>query len=330
MAEMSQPITMTVATDRWPFRKPFRIASGTLETVDFLTVTLRQGEATGQGEGIGILFRGETLDSMREQVESVRRALAGGAGRLDIQSLLPPGGARNAIDCALWDLECKQAGQTIWDRLGVAAKPLQTVYTIGIDAPEPMVADARSSPARTLKIKIAGVEGLDLVRMIRQARPDARLIVDANRSLTEDSLHAVIEGLVAAGVEMLEQPLQPGQDDRLAGIEAPILLCADESCLTRYDLSTVAPYYDMINVKLDKTGGLTEALALAQAARENGLSLMVGCMAGTSLSMAPAFVIGQMCTYVDLDGPLLMARDRDTRMAYLNDEVHAPPKALWG
>jgi L-alanine-DL-glutamate epimerase-like enolase superfamily enzyme len=327
---MSGSIRMTVTEDRWPFRKPFRIASGTLETVDFLTVTLRCGDITGQGEGIGVLFRGETLESMREDAEGVRLALEGGADRTDLQMLLHAGGARNAIDCALWDLECKMAGVSIWEKTGLAATALQTVYTIGIDDPPAMMADAQASRARILKIKIAGPGGVDHVRLIRKARPDARLIVDANRSLSRNGLEAILGDLAAEGVEMLEQPLQPGEDKSLVDLKSPIPLCADESCLTRGDLGTVASLYDMINIKLDKTGGLTEALALAKAAQERGLSLMVGCMAGTSLSMAPAFVIGQMCSFVDLDGPLLMASDRDPGMTYLNDEVLPPRPDLWG
>ena len=327
---MSGSIRMTVTEDRWPFRKPFRIASGTLETVDFLTVTLRCGDITGQGEGIGVLFRGETLESMREDAEGVRLALEGGADRTDLQMLLHAGGARNAIDCALWDLECKMAGVSIWEKTGLAATALQTVYTIGIDDPPAMMADAQASRARILKIKIAGPGGVDHVRLIRKARPDARLIVDANRSLSRNGLEAILGDLAAEGVEMLEQPLQPGEDKSLVDLKSPIPLCADESCLTRGDLGAVASLYDMINIKLDKTGGLTPAIALARAARSLDLKIMVGCMLATSLAMAPAMLLAPLADVIDLDGPLLLAGDRSPPIRYEGSLMYPPPPALWG
>ena len=314
----------------WPYKKPFKIASSLFETVDFVDVSLRADSATGRGEGIGTPYQGETPASMIEQIESVRSDIEAGASRADLQDLLPHGGARNALDCAFWDLECKEAGQSIWQKLGIDHHPLQTVYTIGIDSLEKMATDAMSAPTKLLKIKVDGSLAVDQVKAVRRSRPDVRLIVDANRSLGSIDIEKALYEMHAAGVEMVEQPVEMGHDSDLEGLTSPIPLCADESCLTIEDLDRVDPYYDMVNIKLDKTGGLTHALKLAADAQQRGLKLMVGCMAGTSLSMAPAFVIGQSCVFVDLDGPLLMKSDRPAAMQYHDGQVEAPSQQLWG
>ena len=314
----------------WPYKKPFRIASGIMKTVDTVDVTLTQAGFSGHGEGIGMSYKGETSETILADIERVRADIEAGATRQQLQSLLPHGGARNALDCAYWDLECKRDQLSIWQKLGRAPRDLTTVYTIGIDTLEAMAADAASASVSILKIKIDGDAGLLQVRAVREARPDARIIVDANRSLRHTDLSSLLAALHELGVEMVEQPLEMGEDSRLEGFVSPIPLCADESCLTLDDLDTVAPYYDFINIKLDKTGGLTHALDLAEAAKARGLKLMVGCMAGTSLSMAPAFVVGQDCVFVDIDGPLLMKSDRASGMKYLNGNVSPPSSALWG
>lgn len=314
----------------WPYKKPFKIASALYDTVDFVDVTISSNGHHGRGEGIGIPFQGETPETMLSDIAQVETDLKWGATRDDIQHLMTNGGARNAIDCALWDLECKQAETTIWDRLQITPKPLTTVCTIGIDHIEQMAADAKTAASSILKIKVSGEAALDQVKAVRHARPDARLIVDANRSLGQVDLPPLLIELDKLGVEMLEQPVEMGQDHVLDGLSSPIPLCADESCLTVPDLNRIEPYYDMVNIKLDKTGGLTHALELADEALSRNLALMVGCMAGTSLSMAPAFVVGQFCRYVDIDGPLLMKQDRDAAMTYDDGIVGAPQPELWG
>lgn len=323
-------IELIAETQFWPYKKPFRIASGVMETVDLVDVTLNSGGYSGRGEGIGIPYKGETAESMLADIEGVRADIEAGATREDLQSLLPHGGARNALDCAYWDLECKQDGQTIWQKIHRTPRSLSTVYTVGIDTLDAMAADARSATTDIVKVKVDGHAAVQQVKAVRTARPDIRIIIDANRSLGDVDLPETLKDLSDLRVEMVEQPYEMGDDAKLDGIKSPIPLCADESCLTLDDLDAVAPYYDMINIKLDKTGGLTHALELAQAAKARGLKLMVGCMAGTSLSMAPAFVIGQDCVFVDIDGPLLMKDDRDAGLIYNRGTVSAPTPALWG
>lgn len=314
----------------WPYKKPFKIASSIFDTVDFLDVTLSRDGFVGRGEGIGIPYKGETPESMIPQIENARAEIEAGATREDLATLLPHGGARNALDCAFWDFECKQTGQSIWQKLGIEPHPVQTVYTIGIDDLDKMALDAKSASTKLLKIKVDGADAIDQVRVVRNARPDVSIIVDANRSLGSLDIEKVLHEMQVLGVEMVEQPVEMGCDSDLAGIASPVPLCADESCLTSDDLDTIEPYYDLVNIKLDKTGGLTHALELADEAKKRGLKLMVGCMAGTSLSMAPAFVIGQSCVYVDIDGPLLMKSDRDPAMIYTHGEVQIPDRRLWG
>ena len=255
-----------------------------------------------------------------------------GASRDDLLSLLPPGGARNAIDCALWDLECQLQKKTIWELTKIKPGSISTVMTIGIgETPEAMAAAAlRYAEYPVLKVKLDDKLPVERITAIRTARPDATILIDANQGFTFDLLQEVAPEFAALNVSMLEQPLARGADENLAGFDAPVPLCADESCMHLGELDEAASRYQMINIKLDKTGGLTEALNLAARAQELGLSLMVGNMFGSSLAMAPSLVIAQLCQFVDLDGPLLLRHDRPNGLRYENDMVTTPGNGIWG
>ena len=316
----------------WPFASTFRIAYREQTCAETVQVTLRDGSLVGRGEALGVSYHGETVDSMLAQLVWLSSKVASGISRDDLQSLLPPGGARNALDCALWDLEAKRAGQRVWELAGIrSVTPLVTAYTLSLDAPEVMArAAAVARQYALLKLKLGGEGDLERVAAVRAARPDARIIVDANQSWREPHLHHLIPNLAELGVELIEQPLPAGQDDALADFRSPVPLCADESCQTRLSLPSVMGKYQFINIKLDKTGGLTEALALAREAQSRRLKLMVGCMAGSSLSMAPAFTVGQLCTFADLDGPLLSSADVPHPIRYEGSRMYPPDPALWG
>jgi L-alanine-DL-glutamate epimerase-like enolase superfamily enzyme len=255
-----------------------------------------------------------------------------GISRRELQDYLPPGGARNAIDCAMWDLECKKAGKTIWQLTGIDPKPVTTVFTIGLEStPEAMAAKAAAAiGAPILKIKLDGHMPYEKLAAIRAARPDAELVVDANQGWSFELMKEVLPKCVDLNLAMLEQPLARGGDEMLEGFKSPITLAADESCLHSGELEENVGRYGMINIKLDKTGGLTEALRLAKAAREKGLKLMVGNMVGTSLSMAPSFVVAQLCDFVDIDGPLLLKYDQPRGLIYQNGVVRGFDSRLWG
>jgi L-alanine-DL-glutamate epimerase-like enolase superfamily enzyme len=270
-----------------------------------------------------------------EDEAGVLAALAGlpdGMGRLALQEALPPGAARNAADCALWHLEARRAGVPVWRLAGLAAPgPLVTAFTLSLDAPDAMEARARANAHRpVLKIKLGGEGDMARLEAVRRGAPAARLIVDANEGWTADLYAALAPHLVALGVALVEQPLPAGQDGALAAMARPLPVCADESCHTRDGLAGLRDRYDMVNVKLDKAGGLTEALALVKEARALGFGVMVGCMLGTSLAMAPAVLAAQGADWVDLDGPLLLAQDRAERLRYEGSTVHPPQSALWG
>lgn len=316
----------------WPFASAFRISYRSQTEAETVWAELTVGPLKGRGEGMAVFYHGETIDSILMQLNSIRERLEGGISRAQLQRLLPPGGARNAIDCALWDLESKQAGRRAWELAGVSTvKTLLTAYTLSLDSPLAMAAAATAARRFSLlKLKLDGGEDIERVATVRNARRDAVLIVDANQAWDEKRLRQWTPKLVEFGVSLIEQPLPPGEDEPLVRFRSPIPLCADESCQTVDSLPNLTGKYQYINIKLDKTGGLTEALRLAQAAREGGFKLMVGCMAGSSLSMAPAFVIGQLCTLVDLDGPLLAASDVPHAIRYVGGLMPAPEVALWG
>jgi L-alanine-DL-glutamate epimerase-like enolase superfamily enzyme len=295
-------------------------------------VELSDGVHVGRGEALGVYYLNETMASMLEQVETLRPRIEQGIDRTELQSALPPGGVRNAIDCALWDLEAKASGRTIWSLTGIAPKELRTVFTIGMeDTPAQMAAKAAAATdTDLLKVKLNSDRPVERLRAIRTARPDARLVVDANQGWDLAQLHEVIDAAATLRVEMIEQPLPRNDDAALAGVRSPVPLCADESCLHLGELDSVANRYQMINIKLDKTGGLTHALRLASEARKRGLRVMVGSMAGSSLAMAPTFVVGCVADFVDIDGPLLQKSDRQHGIRYRGGVASVFGPELWG
>jgi len=323
---------MLVEKKNFPLHSPFIITGYTFTELEAVWVTLIDGVHRGRGEACGIYYLGDTQDSMMAQLEQVRSAVESGATRLDIQELLPPGGARNALDCAYWDLECKVSGQTIWQLLGIAPHELTTVATIGIGSPEEMATRAiELSDFAHLKVKLDDHVPIERLRAIRDARPDAELVIDVNQGWSKGSLEEYLPELQQLGVAMVEQPLPRGDDALLNGIDSPILIGADESLMNLAEYDEVAPFYDVINIKLDKCGGLTEALEIVKRAQRDGKKIMVGNMTGTSLSMAPSYVIGQFCEFVDIDGPVLLECDIDQGLEYFDGgRVSLPSPRLWG
>jgi L-alanine-DL-glutamate epimerase-like enolase superfamily enzyme len=313
-------------------KAPFAITGYVFDSLDAIIVSVEENGSVGRGEGVGVYYLKENSGLMLEQIEAVRQQIEAGVSLEDVQELLPAGGARNALDCALWDLKAKQTGKSIWELTGIEPKPQRTVFTIGIQKTPALMAEnaARAKDYPLLKIKLDAVDPVERISAIREARPDASIVIDANQGFSFPQLKSVLEPFAELGVAMVEQPLPRGGDEELAGFRAPVPICADESCLHRADLPDVLDRYDMINIKLDKTGGLTEALALAREARAAGKGLMVGNMLGTSLSMAPAFVIAQLCDFVDLDGPLNLKSDYPGGMGYKAGAVDAPEAGLWG
>ena len=316
----------------WELIQPFRIANAEWTSSPCLVVQLSEDGHIGRGEAQGVFYMDETAESIFEQVHAFAGEIRKGISREELQQLMPAGGARNAIDCAMWDLECKRAGKTIWQLTGIDPKPVTTVYTIGLEnTPEAMAAKAAAvADAPILKIKLDGHMPYEKLAAIRAARPDAELVVDANQGWSFELMKEVLPKLVDLNLGMLEQPLARGGDEMLEGFESPITLAADESCLDTSELETAARRYSMINIKLDKTGGLTEALRLAKASKEKGCQLMVGNMCGTSLSMAPSFVVAQLCDFVDIDGPLLLKYDQPLGLEYDKGVVQKFDSRLWG
>jgi L-Ala-D/L-Glu epimerase len=317
----------------WPLRVPVRITGRIFTETRVVHVVVREGGREGHGEGAGVYYHGETSDTMLAQLQGVAAQLAD--ERLDRQALrhvLPPGGARNAVDCALWDLEAQSAGLSARESAGVRElRPLVTTFTLSADDPERVAQVARDfASARALKLKLIG-DGLDSARVLaaRRARPDVWLSVDANQAFDVQGLRRLLPALLDNGVRLLEQPLPVGRDVALRELELPIPLAADESVQCAADIPSLVGLYDMVNIKLDKCGGLTEALEMARLARRAGLDLMVGNMCGTSLAMAPAYVLGQLCDVVDLDGPMLLASDRTPALIYRDGAIEGGEK-VWG
>ena len=328
--------TLAVRRESWPLAGVFRISRGARRVAHTVLVELRDGDAAGRGECVPYARYGETVESVVESIEGLRGDLERGLGREGLAGAMGPGAARNAVDCALWDLEAKRSGRRAWAaagiRPGTPPEPVVTAYTLGIDEPSAMrEAAARHAARPVLKVKLDGERVAERVAAVRAGAPGARLIVDANEAWSAETLQRCLPELAELGVELVEQPLPAGADAALAGLDRVVPVAADESCHTRSDLPGLAGRYDVVNVKLDKTGGLTEALALRDAARDAGFGIMVGCMLATSLAMAPAILVAQGARFVDLDGPLLLARDRDPGLDYLPDgRVAPPPRALWG
>ena len=316
----------------WELIQPFRISGAEWINSRCLVVQLSEDGHVGRGEAQGIFYLDETAESIFEQAHEAVAEIRKGLSREDLQDFMPAGGARNAIDCAMWDLECKRSGRTIWQLTGIDPKPVTTVFTIGLESsPEAMAAKAAAaSDAPVLKIKLSSHLAYEKLAAIRAARPDAELVVDANQGWSFELLKEVLPKCVELNLAMIEQPLARGADEVLEGFESPITLAADESCLDTGELETAARRYSMVNIKLDKTGGLTEALGLAKAAKEKDCKLMVGNMVGTSLSMAPSFVVAQLCDFVDIDGPLLLRYDVPDGLVYRNGVVSGFKPALWG
>jgi L-Ala-D/L-Glu epimerase / N-acetyl-D-glutamate racemase len=332
---------LRIDTESWAYKVPFRVSRGAEASLDVVVVTLTDAlGCSGRGEAAGVDYDGETIPLLCAQIEAVRPAIergieAAGRGALDfaaVAALLPPGGARNAVDCALWDLTAKQRRTTVWELASLPQpRRLTTSITLGIDTDEAVAAGARHYAQWPLiKIKVDGERHLEAVRRVHTAAPRARLIVDPNQAWSCELLNRLAPELKSLGVVLIEQPVPRGDDESLRAYSGPVMLAADESLADRAGLSAVKDLYQVVNVKLDKTGGLTEALALARDARGLGLQVMVGCMAGTSLAMAPGMVVGQLAEFVDLDGPLLHSTDRQHGIGYDSGLMQLPSPELWG
>ncbi|MDV7103778.1 N-acetyl-D-Glu racemase DgcA [Vibrio sp. TH_r3] len=317
----------------WPIRGSFTISRGSKTQVDVIQVTIVDNGVVGRGECVPYARYNESIDSTLTELENVLPTLKQGISRSALQSLLPSGAARNAVDCALWDLECKQNSQSIWERTGATSSPerLVTAFTLSLDTPEKMKQVAIDNAFRPLlKLKLGGGEDLARVAAVREGSPNATIILDANEAWTPELYQQLIPELVKLDVAMIEQPFAAGEDQALESLPRPIPICADESCHDRASLEQIIGRYDMINIKIDKTGGLTEALALKQQAQEAGLQVMVGCMLSSSLSMAPAFVVAQGVDIVDLDGPLLLSEDIEHGFTFEDSFMLPFSTELWG
>ncbi len=319
---------LEVQPETYPLARAFTISRGAKTEAGIVTVTAEADGCRGRGDCVPYPRYGETQDSVIDQIA----ALPEGVDRGDVQRLMLPGAARNAVDCALWDLEAKRIGRPVWEMAGlVPPVPIVTAFTLSLDTPEAMRDQAaRNSGRPLLKIKLGGEGDIARLEAVRQGAPKPRIIVDANEAWTADFYTEIAPVLLGLGVAMVEQPFPAGHDAALGELERPVPVCADESCHDRDSLAALAGRYDMINIKLDKTGGLTEALLLRDAARAAGFGIMVGCMVSTSLSIAPAVLVAQGADIVDLDGPLLLARDRDHPLLYDGAGVHPAAPELWG
>jgi L-Ala-D/L-Glu epimerase len=318
--------------ERFPLRAPFCIAGHTFISCEVLTVTLQSGGHIGRGEAAGVFYRNDGVDAMLSRVETVRAAIERRVTRESLQGLLPIGGARNAIDCALWDLQAKLSGRAAWQLAGLRPpRPLVSLFTLSAHEPAVMAATARSLvDARALKLKLTGrPEDVERLKEVRAARPDVALAIDANQSFTRSFLESIMPVLIDAGVELIEQPVAMGDEAQLEGLQSPIPIAADESAQGLRDLASLVGRFQVVNIKLDKCGGLTEGLAMAREARRLGLDAMVGNMLGSSLAMAPAALVGQLCRFVDLDGPVFLSEDRSPAARFADGAISFP-QTLWG
>ena len=329
---MADRLHLEASIEQWPLKSPFRITGHTFVNSDVLVTSLSDGVHGGRGEAAGVYYHGDTPAKMLAAVEEVRAEIEAGVAREALRSLLPAGGARNALDCALWALEAARSGRPVWQAAGVGPPgPLLTTYTVGADSPKVMAQGARRYVgAKAIKLKLLG-DGLDADRVaeVRAARGDVWLAVDANQGFTPQTLEALTPALVAADVKLVEQPFPIGDEALLDGYAGPIEIAADESVQSLSDVEGLVGRFQVVNIKLDKCGGLTEGLLMAREARRLGLKVMVGNMTGTSLAMAPAFVLGQLCDIVDLDGPMLLSRDRTPGVRYEAGYIHCD-EAVWG
>ena len=323
---------VSVRLESWPSIIPFRISSKAWNEFPCVVLEIEENGVIGRGEALGVDLNQETPESIAEQLQQVSAELSGELNRTALLDLLAPGGARCAADSALWDLESQLSGESAWQMAGVGPNPVETVFTIGLeDTPEEMAAKAVAASELSLfKVKLSNDRPVERIAAIREARPDSRLVIDVNQGWNFRELQEYGPAICELGVLMIEQPLPRGADQELEGFELSVPLCADESCQHLGELDQAAARYQMINIKLDKCGGLTHGLELARAARSKGLGLMVGCMGGTSLSMAPSHVIAQLCDFVDIDGPLLITKDRDGGLIYERGMVSLPSQPFWG
>jgi L-alanine-DL-glutamate epimerase-like enolase superfamily enzyme len=324
--------SLAVRAETWPIAGVFTISRGSKTVAEVVLVEIGEGPHRGRGECVPYAHYGESVAGTIAAIEGRRGEIERGLDRAALHSVLPAGAARNAVDCALWDLEAKRSGRRVWELAGLAAPgPVVTAYTLSLDTVANMAAAARAHARRPLlKLKLSGPGDLERVRAVHENAPEARLIIDANEAWTP-VIHAELAPVLARlGVELIEQPLPAAADDALASVPRPVSVCADESCHDIAGLDRLAGKYDAVNIKLDKTGGLSEALRLAAAARARGLEIMVGSMVATSLSMAPALLVAQGARWVDLDGPLLLAADRVPGLTYDGSLVHPAPPELWG
>ena len=329
---MGLPLTLALAAERWPIAGSFGISRGSKTEAVVVVAELSDGKARGRGECVPYARYGESIESVMTQIDAVRPQLEAGLDRSALQTAMPPGAARNALDCALWDLEAKRRGRPVHEVAGLPAPhALTTAYTISLAAPAVMAKAAEAAASRELlKVKL-GAEG-DVARIaaVRVAAPNAVLIVDANEGWNESNLAANFAACADAGVVLVEQPLPERNDQALARMQRPIPVCADESVHDRSSLAALVGKYDAVNIKLDKAGGLTEALAVAAEAQRQNFTIMVGCMVATSLAMAPAILLAQQARFVDLDGPLLLSKDRADGLRYVDSLVYPPSPSLWG
>ena len=321
-------MTISVTHDWFKLAQVFTISRGSRSEINVLTVRVTRGGITGWGECVPYARYGETL----ENVTALIAELPDEIGRATLQDVMPAGAARNAVDCALWDLEAKQTGRRVWQLAGLSAPgPELTAYTLSLDTPEKMRAEAAKHAHRPLlKIKLGTADDMPRLQAVRAGAPDTKIIVDANEGWSAEVYTDLAPHLQRLGVALVEQPLPAGDDDALLGMARPVPVCADESCHDRASLPHLAGKYDMVNIKLDKTGGLTEALALRQMALAEGYAVMMGCMMGSSLAMAPATLVAQGAAVTDLDAPLLLSEDRDHVLGYDRLGVYPPEAALWG
>jgi L-alanine-DL-glutamate epimerase-like enolase superfamily enzyme len=326
------PITLAAEIEHWPLAAPFRISGRLFEFIDVLVVSLEKNGSVGRGEAAGVYYRNDPPSRMLSQIETLRTTVEAGITRDALKQMLPPGGARNALDCALWDLEAKVSHCPVWKRAELEPpRRLRTTFTCGANTPEKMATTARAyRDAHAIKLKLTGEPiDADRVRAVREALSDVWLAVDANQGFTPTSLERLLPVLVDMKVALIEQPFPIGQDALLEGFHSPIPIAADESIQTLSDLPGLVGRFNVVNIKLDKCGGLTEGLAIARASRALGLEPMVGNMLGTSLAMAPAYLLGQLCSVVDLDGPIFLTSDRNNPVTYSEGFILCP-ETLWG
>ena len=328
MAAPAEAHLVEAKSEAWPLAKPFVIARGAKTEAHVVVAHVAGGGHSGRGEAVPYTRYGESVDDAVKALNGLQGPLT----RMRLPELLPAGAARNALDCALWDLESKQAGKRAWELAGLAPpQPAMTCYTLSLGDPGQMATDAKAvAHLKLLKLKLGGAGDPERMAAVRAARPDARLVADANEAWTVDQLETFLAAAAAAGIELIEQPLPAADDAALSHIARAVPVCADESAHTTADLARLAGRYDAVNIKLDKTGGLTEALVMAQAAQASGFKIMVGSMVATSLAAAPALLLAGYADWVDLDGPLLLARDRDPPLMIEDGWISAPPRELWG